>query len=443
MRLLRVFLATAFIATPSISLADFCDAQSDPKAYPARFSWAGQIYGDPSSDFLYIPSDLISDGDLDEDEAALLTMIVDHLSAQGTNAAFVIPVPRLVTASEAYGVTQDQIDAVEAGYRRLLTQLNDIGFVTPNPLDAIGGNAELLTTYNLPKDTHWSPVGTLQSAMALRSAIIEAGILDLDPLGAEYRLGPDAIFELEGGLARMLGEVCPVELPNEAVTYSVVEQNNGSASSGDLLFGDVAQKFDVLLVGTSFTNKENNDVLLWSDSIRYSLQVDPTNIGVPGGEMYTSMLHYALKQEEYGAPELLVWEALWTHRRNDWSEHLRMIYGELIGACTTAASTVSMDLPQDAKWTELFSGQTEAERLSFVVPGLETGRVRLRVTYPDGDREQIKLVRKDRLVGALEHPEWTVFLGDLNGQSPEKIEFQVIGQSEPMSISASVCAAPN
>ena len=272
---------------------------------------------------------------------------------------------------------------------------------------------------------------------------MDAGILDLDPLGAQYRLGPVAQFELAGGLARWLGEVCPVELPADTVMYSGVEPSDSAASSDDLLFGDVAQKFDVLLVGTSYSNKEEKDVLLWSDAIRYGLQVDPTNIGVPGGEVATSMLHYALNQDEYGSPDLLVWEALWTHRRNSWVDDLRMIYGELTGACTTAAATVSMDLPQDELWTEIFSGQTEAERLSFVVPGLETGRVRLRVTYPDGDRQQIKLVRKDRLVGALEHPEWTVFLDDLNGQSPEKIEFQVIGQSEPMSISASVCAAPN
>ena len=70
-----------------------------------------------------------------------------------------------------------------------------------------------------------------------------------------------------------------------------------------------------------------------------------------------------------------------------------------------------MDLPLDELWSELFSGQTVAERLSFVVPGLETGRVRLRVTYPGGDRQRIKPVRKDHLVGALEHPEWTVFPG--------------------------------
>ena len=426
---------------PSISLADFCDAQSDPNAYPARFSWAGQIYGDPSSDFLYIPSDLISDGDLDEDEAALLPMIVDHLSAQGTNAAFVMPVPRMVTVSKAYGVTQAQIDAVEDGYRRFLTQLEGVGFIAPNAVDSMAGDPDLLANYNLPRDIHWSPVGTMQSALALRDEILDAGILDLDALGAQYRLGPVAQFELAGGLARWLGEVCPVELPTDTVMYSGVEPSDSSASSDDLLFGDVAQKFDVLLVGTSYSNKQEKDVLLWSDAIRYGLQVDPTNIGVPGGEVATSILHYALNQDEYGSPDLLVWEALWTHRRNSWVDDLRMVYGELIGACTTAAATVSMDLPQDELWTELFSGQTEAERLSFVVPGLETGRVRLRVTYPDGDRQQIKLVRKDRLVGALEHPEWTVFLGDLNGQSPEKIEFQVIGQSEPMSISASVCSA--
>ena len=429
----------AFLILPNLVKADYCDAQSDPDAYPRWFNWAGQVYGDPSSDFLYIPGDLTANGDLDDLETVLLTLIFEHLAAQGTSLAIVVPAPRLVTTSEAYGVTRAQVDAIEDGYGRFLTQLESIGIIAPNVVDFLDGEANFLANYNLPKDIHWSPLGAMSSALALRADVIGTGILDLDFLGSEFFLGPLEEFSLSGGgMTRALGEVCNVEFEPDTVHYSTVEPANNSGSLEDLLFADTSSKFEVLLVGSSFTNKGGADDLRWSDAIRFALQVDPINIGVPGGELYTSMQHYALNQDKYGAPDLLVWEAIWVSRRKSWADDLRLIYGELLGACTSGQVVNDADLRVDERWTELFFSQTNAEKLSFVVPGLETGRVMLRLTYPDGGQQQIRLVRLD---GALEHPEWTVFLGGLNGQSPEKIEFQVIGQTEPMSISASLCAA--
>ena len=173
----------------------------------------------------------------------------------------------------------------------------------------------------------------------------------------------------------------------------------------------------------------------WGDAVRYALQTDVTNLGIEGGGVGTSFLHFLLNSQTQDAPDLVVWEAPWVSLRSDWEDELRQIYGTLHGACVDdgLSRTVSTTLPATSEWTTLFDGLSLQDLLTFNVEGLATGQFQVRTTYSNGETRQLTFTRRDRLPNAISHPAWTVFLGDTDlgdfDGTPTTIEVKVPGQT--------------
>jgi len=442
-RTLLVKLSLASSVIPGMAQADYCDAQADKDAYSQTSQWVAPVIGGPDGQFLYRDADLLQSGELSEIEQALLAKIVADLNDAGTDLVVVVPIPRVLTADI------DGLPAAEvfASYSALISQLNEVGAYAPNLAAVYQQDHDSGVLYNLFTDTHWSPEGTRYSGLALRAHLEQNSTFEIGDLDTSYGLGAEQQFELLGAYALAVNDVCGTNLPPEVVTFPSVQRLDDSLSANDLLFGDAGGDLAVTLVGTSFSNKGNKDRFLWADAVRYALQADVTNLGIEGGGVGTSFLHFLLNGAAQDAPDLLVWESPWVSRRSGWEDELRQIYGTLHGACVDdgLSRTVSSSLPVTGEWTTLFDGLSLQDLLTVKVEGLATGRLQVRTTYSNGQTRQFMFTRSDRLPNAIDHPAWTVFLGDTDlgdfDGTPTTIEVKVPSQTSSLSIEAAACSS--
>ena len=430
-------------ALPTMAYAEYCNDQNDKSAYSASSQWVAPVFGGPAGQFLYRALDLLEDGAMSSVEKAMLGKIVDALRQNGTELAVIVPIPRVLTAD----IDDLPAEEVFASYSALIAQLNEVGAYAPNLAAVYQQDQYSGALYNLFTDPHWSPEGTLYSGLALRAHLEQNSAFEIGDLGTSYGLGAEQRFELLGAFALAVNDVCGTNLPPEVITFPSVQRLDDSLSANDLLFGDAGGDLAVTLVGTSFSNKGNEDRFLWGDAVRYALQTDVTNLGIEGGGVGTSFLHFLLNGQTQDAPDLVVWEAPWVSLRSDWEDELRQIYGTLHGACVDdgLSRTVSTTLPATSEWTTLFDGLSLQDLLTFNLEGLATGQFQVRTTYSNGETRQLTFTRRDRLPKAISHPAWTVFLGDIDlgdfDGTPTTIEVKVPGQTSSLSIQAAACSS--
>ena len=330
----------------------------------------------------------------------------------------------------------------------MLNQFRDAGAIVPDVFGQLEGNKDVLSAYYFPTDPHWTPVGTLHTALALRHELDLSSDLDLPPVGETYFLGPQETVTQPGALALAIEAVCGSQIAPIEIEYpSVIAEVDGPIDE-TLLFSDSIDDQSVLLAGTSFTNFQN-DKLRWSDAIRYGLQVDPKNIGVGAGGMATSMLSYALDRTSYGNPDLLVWEVLWVHRKADWGNDLRHIFGTLAGKCQMDSDDglISFDLGTDRFWNKIPLSEIDGDILSLRVPSLLEGTIRLKVNYQNGEEERFRVFRSSRLPDAEKFPVWSFFIGDPDANAApreiDSIELNIVDQSGVYPVDASICHSRN
>ena len=443
----------ANVILPDLAKADFCDEQSDPSAYPRKYAWAQQVISlpddpSPAEPFLYTPFDMIDDGAFSDDEFLLLERIFREINQTGSQVAVILPIPRVLTRREILGERSIETDQVLASYLTVLNQFRDAGAIAPDVFGQLEGNKDVLSAYYFPTDPHWTPVGTLHTALALRHELDLSSDLDLPPVGETYLLGPQETVTQPGSLARAIEAVCGTQIAPIEIEYpSVIAEVDGPIDE-TLLFSDSINDQSVLLAGTSFTNFQN-DKLRWSDAIRYGLQVDPKNIGVGAGGMATSMLSYALDRTSYGNPDLLVWEVLWVHRKADWGNDLRQIFGTLAGECQMDSDDglISFDLGTDRFWNKIPLSEIDGDILSLRVPSLLEGTIRLKVNYQNGEEERFRVVRSSRLPDAEKFPVWSFFIGDPDANAApreiDSIELNIVDQSGVYPVDASICHLRN
>lgn len=442
----RVLCALA-MSCGSPAQADFCAEQSDPAAYSARFAPISPVLSDDATGFLYVKGDLVTEAALSDLEASLLSGITSTLEQSGTKLALVIPAPRVTTFEGLSTLDQSHIQRVEQSYYLLVNQLQGIGIVTPNILEWTQTRSDDKDLYNLPQDNHWSPLGAMDSALSLREQLEKTSFFNLKNFGEAFEIRGTESFTHEGSFARALEDVCGVQPITVTLDRPSIKPVAVLSDASESLFGDIETDFEVGLIGTSFSNGGNRDNFSWADAVRFALQTDVENHAIGGGGVETAFLSFALARSIDEYPDLLIWEIPWVYRNGDWSDRLRMIRGAIFGSCTQGAMARSVDTTIDpaAQWTTLFDGLALQDMISFEIPGLEIGHVSFEVAYSDGREVEINVKRSDRILGALDYPEWTVYLADpelpVFEGNPVSVSIRIPNQKSPVPITATVCSS--
>lgn len=363
--------------------------------------------------------------------------------------SIVLTAPRLATASSSTSNVEFERlqNTVKDDYLELLKQLEDAGVIAPNLLDVTTLPNGEEPKFSFDQDTHWTPNGALLAGLSLREAVTNSTDLVFSEIGKVYDFGEQLEFVHPGVFAEALEVACDLEIPDEVINFPAIVRASSDVSQAELLFADVESDQVIVALGTSFSNGLSYDKFFWTDALRYSLQVDVENYGVHAGGVDTSFLGYLLADGKVETPNLIVWEIPWVTLRSDWEDELRQIYGTLHGACVDdgLSRTVSTSLPVTGEWTTLFDGLSLQDLLTFKVEGLATGRLQVRTTYSNGQTRQFMFTRSDRLPNAIDHPAWTVFLGDTDlgdfDGTPTTIEVKVPGQTSSLSIQAAACSS--
>jgi alginate biosynthesis protein AlgX len=234
-----------------------------------------------------------------------LFQFVAALRKQGTEVVLVVPPPRPVADADALLPKEVaelgyDVRAAEAGYEAMLDGLRAGGVHVADVLGQARATPPAGNFY-LRRDIHWSSAGARVSAEAaaalIKSLPAAAGLERTVFETAALRTG-----DADEKLAEALEKICRKDIPHEQETYFKTTETDAEAG----LFED--RPFDVVLVGTSFSNRGEDDPN-FAGFLQQALSARVQNASQEGGGLEGSMAAY-LKSDAFRErkPKVIVWE---------------------------------------------------------------------------------------------------------------------------------------
>ncbi|MEO8530973.1 MAG: hypothetical protein ABI459_07105, partial [Deltaproteobacteria bacterium] len=216
-----------------------------------------------------------------------------------------------------------ELDVGEAVYEDIITRLNANGVIAPDIMTALRGAPE---TGELPlfgADFHWSSEGAKLAAEAI-GAMIKADPSYADATPKAFETEPAGVSSSFSAMRLGLQTFCVDALPPvETMTYETTEVASMAPDDGALdiglgdapadagevdIFGNVAaDKHDVVLVGTSFSDSDVNN---FAGFIEEYSGLEVINYAVTGGNQFGAITSYMSSREfRDSRPEYLIWES--------------------------------------------------------------------------------------------------------------------------------------
>lgn len=235
-----------------------------------------------------------------------LFKVADTLRSLGTELVLVVPPPRPV-AEQRYLLPREvaaldyDVAAAAAGYAAMLDSLRAGGVLVADVLGKVRSELPPDGHFYLRRDIHWSSQGARLSAEAaadvIRALPVYAAI-EKTEFKTEARGTGDADEKLGDALATICGEAIR---PEQETFFHTTEAD---AQAG--LFED--RPFDVVLVGTSFSNRGEDDPN-FGGFLQQALSARVYNASEEGGGLEGSMAAY-LKSDAFRdrKPKVIVWE---------------------------------------------------------------------------------------------------------------------------------------
>ncbi len=261
--------------------------------------------------WIFRESDLHGEYRLQQAGIGALRRLVEALRARGTQLAVVMLPPRGVLA--AAHVDRDdplarEFDpaAVARDYHEAVRLLASTGALVPDLLES-AERSGLGEGFYFKRDHHWRAEGArlaMQSVAAL--AAHSSPPLSFAPVAYQVEVQRQRTFP--GSLSFRVKRDCGTELlPPEPFTEYVSRPVVATVDAAALL-GDPAPA-EIVLTGTSHTNKDGRDLFNAAGWLREATGTDVLNVGVDGGGHATSLLSWLEgAAASAGMPKLLVWE---------------------------------------------------------------------------------------------------------------------------------------
>jgi len=263
-----------------------------------------------------------------------LKWLVEALASKGTKLAIVaIPGRPMVYPEKMPDGAQSaaQLEASREAYRAAIAALQGDGVIAVDALAAMLAAKDQGDVF-FAHDHHWTPLGAEAIAGALATA------LKADPgfpaSGLQFTKSAGSPVVIKGSFLAAARDLCgDTTLKDETFVPDVTER----ADSGGLgLFGDEAAP-QIVLVGTSFSLRDDSDQFNFVGSLSEQTGEDVLNAAVNGGGSFTAIQDY-LGSEEFhtSPPKYLVWETSTTFNAPGQSLTSQLI-GTIGGSCEGAA----------------------------------------------------------------------------------------------------------
>jgi alginate biosynthesis protein AlgX len=235
-----------------------------------------------------------------------LFQFVAALRKLGTEVVLVVPPPRPVADEGALlpkevGALGYDVRTAEAGYEAMLDGLRAGGVHVADVLGKARATPLAGGNFYLRRDIHWSSDGARLSAEAaadLIKALPAAAGLEK----TMFETAADRTGDADEKLAEALEKICRNDIPHEQETYFKTTEADAEAG----LFEE--RPFDVVLVGTSFSNRGEDDPN-FAGFLQQALSTRVYNASEEGGGLEGSMASY-LKSDAFRErrPKVIVWE---------------------------------------------------------------------------------------------------------------------------------------
>lgn len=284
-------------------VAAVCAEAGDLSAYKAK-SMALLVPG--RDGFLFRTRiDMRNYGPLKRGPQEAFIEIVDALRRLGTEVVLVVPPPRPVVdraflLPDVVAKVGYDVEAAAAGYEAMLDGLRAGGVRVADVLGKARSGADAEPFY-LRRDIHWSSDGARVSAAAAADVVATlpayAGLER-----AAFRTAAERTGDADENLADALAKICGDVIPPEQETFFRTARTDVEAG----LFEE--RPFDVVLVGTSFSDRGEDDPN-FAGFLEQALSVPVYNASKEGGGLEKSMAAYLLS-EDFRAhrPKVIVWE---------------------------------------------------------------------------------------------------------------------------------------
>lgn len=224
------------------------------------------------------------------DFAQELTRVSNALAADGIALVPVI-VPDKVRM-HAHRLKRGRSEAFTLRYDGALNQIRDAGLGAIDLRQALGFADSFMRT-----DTHWSPKGAQQSAMAIAKAMSHTNIPKTE--ANTIHTGTKAF---DGDLLSFVATGPYRDLVGPASEY--IETFETSMASAGSLFGDA--DISVVLVGTSFSAKSD---FHFEGFLKQALQVDVLNLSRVGQGPFVPMDAFLEERATLSSlPSVVIWE---------------------------------------------------------------------------------------------------------------------------------------
>lgn len=401
---------TALLSTGAVQASPLCDAFTSADAMPSKYRKLAPVLSGASTDWIITSDQMDTEYALGGEAARLMADIVAEFEVRGTKLAILMSPPRPLVAGQAKleelagGPVDFDVIAVTASFNQMIEDLRGAGVIAPNLLDVATRSDDLRDAYYYRHDTHWTPRGAAESAVALADAVVAsdvAAFAGVDVVRPEIQT--DTIFSERGSLAKMAEAVCGVQV-------KPVDQAIPSFPKPELgLFDDTSARPRIVLAGSSFSNRYNKDAYRVADAIGGALQADVINHSVSGGGAIGG-IEGVVNANLLDGADLVIWELPYTEGLRSLGM-LRQLLGALqfdpaqqtaLLANLDNSGKVRVDLDGDAP-----------NMLVFQMSETKAQRVKIDLRYEDGSKQTLGLVRKDHVPAVLKSDWWAVSLQGL------------------------------
>lgn len=395
-------------SSPAMS-TPYCSALLEESLLERRYQRLAPIFNSTETGWIFGSDQMDDDYVLNAAEQALLADIVSEFEARGARLAILVAPPRPVVAGqEVVDQTTGQpghfdMNAHAQAFQQMIRQLNDAGAVAPDLLDLTLSQPEIRDGYYFHRDTHWTNAAAAHSALALARMVSPEA-----PDAFEVASLPVAeAYEERGSLSDIVRASC--DMSPDAEPGSLLNYTDLMPGGGDLLSDTGSVGSNVVLLGTSFSDRYQRDQYQTADALSAALGSSVLNLSVSGGGMIGPMETYILTGRlDTDQPDLIIWEFPYTYSLTEVA--LRQVLGALRRDHDTA--TAQAETVEGGQATFLLADPVQVMGpLGLRTIGATALDIVVRLEFADGSRGQHRLRRKSRMAEVATLDEWWLDIG--------------------------------
>ena len=413
MKKLIIFISLSICFGSPVFASPSCSRILVPENLERKHQYLAPIYNSSTTGWIFAKNQLQDIRRLKEVEKTLLKKIVTNLAQRGTQLAILMPPPRPVIAGQEivdetlghkgkYDVTKQLV-----AFQSLNKQIADLGIVIPDLSKVMSSNSNVIEQFYFKRDPHWTNKGAAYSAIYLAEAL---------GVSSNYSFKPENLqivktYAETSSYQKIFAKYCGQKLQPEA---SFLLDYYSLVNSPGLLSTENVNEANTVLLGTSFSNRKDQDQYQVAEAISAALQRPIENRSIVGGGLAGAFEVYFLSGEfAANKPSLLIWEFPSTTEFNE--SILRQVLGVIRQSDRGEKNVIPIEINSEITTIDLPLKLPPTEPLGLRMTDGRARDITLRLKSDVGEKLKFRVKRNPRVAGIEGLDTWWFDVSDLPG----------------------------